>query len=309
MIKTLQISSILAVVLAAVLFVSSVVFGTAHENEQIEEYLKSPSVKDQFETMGSAAKERNKNQNSPLVEKAEEFARILNPPKPPPQVKIPTTDVAKEPAIPTPPVVKPKFRLFGTVECKSDPTMSLALLDEPGKGLFFVRQGAEIMHLTIELVKDGRIVVRDGTGTSEMVVEEGPAPASVVPGLPTAAAISGRPPVSPAMGKTGRITPPHASIPPKSTSGSGRRGPATPASVRSRMTTEENARLAALGDRLKAAKDAKAGKVAEKTEAQEDAEAAATIKKLMMSSMKDEATNKAATPPKSPAKQPIPPRR
>jgi len=310
MIKTLQISSILAVVLAAVLFVSSVVFGTAHENEQIEEYLKSPSVKDQFETMGSAAKKRNKDQTSPLVKKAELFAGILNPPKPPPQVKIPTTDVAKEPAIPTPVgPVKPKFRLFGTVECKSDPTMSLALLDEPGKGLFFVRQGAKIMHLTIELVKDGRIVVRDGTGTSEMVVEEGPAPASIVPGLPTAAAISGRPSISPAMSKTGRITPPHASIPPRSTSGIGRRGPATPASVRSRMTTEENARLAALGDRLKAAKDAKAGKVAEKTEAEKDAEAAATIKKLMMSSMKDEATNKAANPPKSPAKLPVPPRR
>jgi len=45
MIKTLQISSILAVALAAVLFVSSIVIGTAHGDEQIEEYLKSPSVR------------------------------------------------------------------------------------------------------------------------------------------------------------------------------------------------------------------------------------------------------------------------
>jgi len=308
MIKTLQISSILAVILAAVLFVSSVVFGTAHEDEQIEEYLKSPSVKEQFETMGSAAKKRSKSQISPLVEKAEQFARILNPPKPKPKPKV-VTMVDKELEIPTPKgPVKPKFRLFGTVVCESDPKMSLALLDEPGKGLLLVRQGVKIMHLTIELVKDGRIVVRDATGTSEMVVEEGPAPASVVPGPPTAAAISGRPRISPALGKTGAAVPPRASIPPRSSS-NGRRGPATAASIRSRMTAEENARLAALGDRLKAAKDAKAAKVTEKTEAEEDAEAAAMIKKLMMDSMKEEAANKAANPPKSPTRRPASPRR
>ena len=306
MIKTLQISSILAVILAAVLFVSSIVFGTAHEDEQIEEYLKSPSVKEQFETMGSAAKKRNKSQSSPLVEKAEQFAGILNPPKPKPKPKV-ATKADKEPVIPRPDVpVKPKFRLFGTVVCESDPQMSLALLDEPGKGLLMVRQGADIMHLTIEQVKDGRIVVRDATGTSEMVVEEGPAPASIVPGPPTVPSIGKRPPFSPTVSKTGVPAPPRANIPPRSSS-NGRRGPATAASIRARMTAEENARLAALGDRLKAAKDAKAGEVAEKTEAEEDAEAAEMIKKLMTDSIKEEAANKAANPPRPPTKRPPPP--
>jgi len=306
MIKTLQISSILAVVLAAVLFVSSVVFGS-YEDKDIEEFLKSPTVKEQFETMGSAAKKRSKSQSSPLVEKAEQFARILNPPKPP-KPKLPLEKVDKKPAIPKPEVVKPKFRLFGTVVCESDPKASLALLDEPGKGLLLVRQGTVIMHLTIEQIKDGRIVVRDGTGTSEMVVEEGPAPTSVVAGPPTTPGIGGRPRILPAVGKTGAPVPPRATIPPRPGS-SGRRGPATAASIRSRMTAEENARLAALGDRLKAAKDAKAAKVAEKTEAEKDAEAAALIKKLMTDSMKEDAANKAANPPRRPAKPPAPPRR
>ena len=303
MIKTLQISSILAVVLAVGLFVSSIVFGTAIEDEQIEEFLKSPSVRDQFAKMGSVSKKRSDSQSSPLVEKAEQFARILNPPKPKPKPKS-ATKVAKGPAIPQPKVtVKPKFKLFGTVVCESDPTMSLALLDEPGKGLHMVRQGSEIMHLTIELVKDGRIVVRDTTGTSEMVIEEGPAPASVVSGPPTASAVGGRPS---AASKT-RIT-----APPRS-SGNGRRGPATPPSVKSRLSSAENARLAALGDRLKAAKDAKAkakaGKI-EKTEAEEDAEAAALIKKLMTDTMKDEAAaKKDPNRSKSPARPPVPPRR
>lgn len=294
MIKTLQISSILAVVLAVVLFVSSIVIGTAHGDDQIEEYLKSPSVRDQFVTMGITAKKQNNSQRSPLVEKAELFAKILNPPKPPkPEPKLPT-EIVKELEIPKPAgPVTPKFRLFGTVVCESDPQNSLALLDEPGKGLHLVRQGGEIMKLTVELVKDGSIVVRDATGTSEMVVEEGPVPpqAGLMPSpatLPTASGVPPRPPVSPTVGRTAGLSgpPPRANIPP-SPGSSGRRGPATPASVRDRLTNEENARLAALGDRLKAARDAKAGKVAEKTEAEEEAEAAETIKKLMTDSAKD----------------------
>ncbi len=305
MIKTLQISSILAVALAAVLFVSSIVIGTAHGDEQIEEYLKSPSVRDQFVAMGSAAAKRSKSQTSPLVEKAELFAKILNPPKPPKPEPKPEAEVAKEAEIPKPAgPVTPKFRLFGTVVCESDPQNSLALLDEPGKGLHLVRQGSEIMKLTIELVKDGSVVVRDATGTSEMVVEESPVSAAPSPATtPTASAIPAPPdrltpgagPVSPALGRAAGPSgpPPRANIPP-SPGGSGRRGPATSASVRDRLTSEENARLAALGDRLKAARDAKAGKVADpaatgsaeagKTEAEEDAEAAETIRRLMTDS-------------------------
>jgi len=307
MIKTLQISSILAVVLAVVLFVSSIVIGTAHGDEQIEEYLKSPSVRDQFVTMGVTAKKQSNSQRCPLVEKAELFAKILNPPKPPKPEPKPATEVVTEAEIPKPAgPVTPKFRLFGTVVCESDPQNSLALLDEPGKGLHLVRQGSEIMKLTVELVKDGSIVVRDATGTSEMVVEEAPA-ASAVQSPPTAlasaerdaagSAIPPRPPVSPALGKAAGLSgpPPRANIPP-SPGSSGRRGPATPASVRDRLTNEENARLAALGDRLKAARDAKAGKVAEKTEAEEDAETAETIRKLMT----DSADKKDPIEPNSP---------
>lgn len=307
MIKTLQISSILAVVLAVVLFVSSVVFGTAVEDEQIEEFLKSPSVKEQFAKMGSVAKKRSNSQSSPLVDKAEQFARILNPPKPkaPPKV---VTKATKEPAIPTPKVaVKPKFRLFGTVVCGSDPTKSLALLDEPGKGSHMVRQGSVIMHLTIVEIKDGRIVVQDTTGTSEMVVEEGPALASVVPGPPMASVTGGRPPVSPAASKT-RIT-----APPRSPASNGRRGPATSASIKSRLSNAENARLAALGDRLKAARDAKADSKIQRPESEGDDPAMALMKKMLADAEKEKAAAAAAMKDpnrsESPSTPPVPPSR
>ena len=309
MIKTLQISSILAVILAVILFVSSVVFGV-HKDEQLEAFLKSPGVREQFaKTTGAGAKKRSANQRSPLVERAERFASIMNPPKPKVTQK-PATGIAKKPEIPKPQgPVTPKFRLFGTVVCESNPQMSLALLDEPGKGLHMVRQGSVVMHLTIELVQDGRIVVRDAKGTSEMVVEEGPPPTSAVAAgvAPLPPAIpSGRRQLPPGSGRTYTSVPSRPSIPPQ-TGGNGRRGPATAASIRARLSNEENARLAALGDRIKAMQDAKAGNKVELSEAEEDAKAAAIIKKLMTDSNKEEPATK-QDPNRSKTSTSMPPR-
>lgn len=306
MIKTLQISSILAVVMAGVLFVSSIVFG-AHQDEQIEEFLKSPSAKEQFQKVGNAAKVRNAKQSSPLVDKAELFAKILNPIKPKPKFVARAANTAKP--VPPKPVETPltaKYKLYGTVVCESNPEMSLALLEEPGKGLTLVRQGSEIMRTTIELVMDGKIMVRDSRGTVEMTVEEGPAPASVAAGAPAI-----RPPTSISSSNsriTSRVSRP--SVPPR-TGGSGRRGPVTPESIRSRMTNQENARLSALGERLKAAKEAQASKVkvSAKTVAEEDAKAAAIFKKLAESVKKDAAQSKDPNGSKSPPTTPAPPRR
>jgi hypothetical protein len=49
--------------------------------------------------------------------------------------------------------------------------MSLALIDEPGKGLRWVRPSSKVGHLIIEQVKDGIVVVRDGQNSFEIVAE------------------------------------------------------------------------------------------------------------------------------------------
>ena len=284
MIKTLQISSILAVVLAAVLFVSSVVFGVQKDTE-VEAFLKSPSIKDKFtETMGGAVK-RPSDQSSPLVENAQRFASIMNPPKPtvpvrPPAPTTPVVTKAVEPAS-----VSAKFRVLGTSYYDANPKMSLVFIDEPGKGLHWVRQGSDIMHLTIEEVKDGRIVVRDAQGTSEMVAED-PAPilasgqAGLQSGAGAAAAVQAQSQANRigAGGSAYPSIPPRASIPPRPTDG--RRPPVSVGSLMSRLSEEEHARLAALGDRLKAMQEAQSARTAPKETENED-EAMAMMKKLL----------------------------
>jgi hypothetical protein len=73
--------------------------------------------------------------------------------------------------VPAPPVVAAKFDLIATSYYASHPEQSFVLIDEPGKGLHWVKQGSAVGHLTIETVKDGAIIVRDGQRTSEMTVK------------------------------------------------------------------------------------------------------------------------------------------
>ncbi len=139
MIKTLRIISIAAAVLAAifvVFFVISVVFG-AHSDEHIEKLLSSPGIIEKFKkTVGKSRGDAS--QKSPLEEQAGVFALYLNPPKPKKLkiVKGSTTSITREPA------VTPKFKVIGTSYYKERPELSMALIDEPGKGLHWVRQSS-----------------------------------------------------------------------------------------------------------------------------------------------------------------------
>jgi hypothetical protein len=169
MIKTLRITSVAAAVLAVIVvifFVFHVVFGS---DERIKELLDSPGVIKKFEK--TVKKPRgDASQESPLVQQAGAFALYLDPPKPktPRPATGRTTDIVRGPA------VTPKFKVLGTSYYKGRPELSIALIDEPGKGLHWVRQSSKVGHLLIEQIKDGLIVVKDAKGTFELAAEQNP---------------------------------------------------------------------------------------------------------------------------------------
>ncbi|HEY5504215.1 MAG TPA: hypothetical protein VIK28_03585, partial [Sedimentisphaerales bacterium] len=169
MIKTLRITSIIAAIAATVLFVLPAVYGVRSDSK-IEEFLKSPGSVDKF----TAAKGQNSAQKnaetSPLVKQAADLGHYLNPPPPPPP-KVQPGAAPQAASQPAPPVVAAKFDLIATSYYASHPEQSFVLIDEPGKGLHWVKQGSAVGHLTIETVKDGAIIVRDGQRTSEMTVK------------------------------------------------------------------------------------------------------------------------------------------
>jgi hypothetical protein len=100
--------------------------------------------------------------DNPLVTQAQLFALRINPPKPVEQV----STVAQKP------VETPKFRLMGTSVYPDDPNRSMALIDEPGKGVHWVVPSDKIGHLTVTQIVDGKVVYTDGQKSMEMMVEK-----------------------------------------------------------------------------------------------------------------------------------------
>lgn len=170
MVKTLRITTITAALLAAAFLIFPAVFG-ARGDRAIEEFLKSPGAIEQFQrAKGDEA--GGEGQISPLVKQARAFALYLDPPPPKPAKAAPGP--SKPRPAPRPKVTSPKFKLVGTSFYALHPDLSLAMIDEPGKGIRWVRQSERVGHLVIERIKDGLVVVKDGGRTFEVAVVERP---------------------------------------------------------------------------------------------------------------------------------------
>ncbi len=149
------------------------VFWGIGREEDIEEFLKSEGAVEKFKNTMGDKRAQNENYLSPLVKQAEKFANYIDPP-PPPVTATPQRPTRRIPTRPTPrpsAPVKAKFELIGTSFCATDPNRSLALIDEPGEGLKWVKPSERIGHLVVERIEDGVMVMRDGSRTFELVLE------------------------------------------------------------------------------------------------------------------------------------------
>ena len=194
MIKIFRITSVIVAVLAAVFVVASPAVLGSQNAKDIEEFLKSPGIVEEFKKAGGEKVRRTDGQISPLVKQAKSFALYLDPP-PKPKVKAKPTKKYKPKATPKPAgPVTTKFKLIGTSYYASRPDLSFALIDEPGKGFRWLRQSSSVGHLVVEEIKDGIVVIRDGQRTYDLVAERKPRK-SLVRGKDTAPATGGKPSV------------------------------------------------------------------------------------------------------------------
>ncbi len=165
MIKTLRITSIAAILLACGFLAVPFIF-QKRADPKAEELLKTESAVEKFSKTQSQRAAKKDTQLSPLVKQAQAFANFLNPPKPEPSPEERQAALEIRPQ-----VVTPKFTLVGTSINTARPEMSMALIDEPGKGTYWVKQASQVGHLTIEQIKSGLVVVSDSGRTSEIVAE------------------------------------------------------------------------------------------------------------------------------------------
>ncbi|MHC4637839.1 MAG: hypothetical protein ACYTBP_10685 [Planctomycetota bacterium] len=174
MIKTLRFTTIIVgiVALAAVILVAyPMVFGHGVD-EEVKAFLESPGVIELFKARRDKLK-KPAQATSPLVQEAKRFGLYLDPP---PKVvkqprKSPSRTARKEKAaVKTPPRVSPKFKLVMTSYSSSRPELSRAMIDQPGKGVYWVKEQSKVGHLEIAKIKDGVVVVKDSSKTYEVEV-------------------------------------------------------------------------------------------------------------------------------------------
>jgi hypothetical protein len=271
MIKTLRITSVAAVILAAVVLATVLGYlrpasfrrlnlGTGADNKQIEKILGGPSAVDRFRTQYSKVP-TNEETTPPLVKAAEEFANIINPPPVADLLPGPLPD--RLPPPPRPPVkplaqVSTKFDLLSTCYYSSNPQASFAYIRLPDNTYKWVGVGEEIGHVTIKEIHKGSIVCWDGKNDIPMSTEPTPetsglletanqAPAAAPSVLrPKSGAVvpAARPPVAEnaitPQSVTPHVAPSNPSVVPN------------PAAVPpAQMSKEEQENLSRLGDRLK----------------------------------------------------------
>jgi hypothetical protein len=213
MINTLRITSVVAAILAGVFFVFPVIYGV-RSDERIDEFLKLPSLKEKFEEVADNKTKAGDNRVSPLVEQAEAFALFLNPAKPAVRK---TAKGTRPSGIANKVAVTPKFKVFATSYCPENPELSQALIDEPGRGRYWVRQSSMVGHLLVEQVKDGIVVVKGSKETFELPIEKESGTATPVR-MPSASSARNRSrltPTSPASGRSNTNVRRPTSIPQK----------------------------------------------------------------------------------------------
>jgi hypothetical protein len=175
MIKTLRITTFIAAILAVGVLAFPVVYGDWGD-EEIEKFLESPGAIERFKQAKGAKRVKGGNQVSPLVKQAMGFGLYLNPPRQaatPKPIRKPTVG-KPAPVTEAPVILSAKFTLKGTSYYASRPELSLAYIDEPGKGLHWVRQGDRVSHLLIQEVKDGSVIVKDRDKLNTLVVARAP---------------------------------------------------------------------------------------------------------------------------------------
>jgi len=261
MIKTLRITSVIAVIFAAVVLASVLGFlrptsflhlnpGTEGD-KRTEKILGGPSAVDRFKEKFGSKGRSSEEATPPLVKEATLLEGIINP-RQEAQTPTPRGSPGKPIGRPVPPVaVSTKFELLGI--CYSpDAKLSLAYIRLPDSTSQWVGLGSEIGRLTIKEIRKNSIVYVDGGRDVEMPVVAPPETANLLeadnatatpePSLPRPAvgAKAAGSPVKPSVGASPKMVP--AATSPKTAPG------ATLPSAQ--ISKEEQEDLSQLGDRL-----------------------------------------------------------
>jgi hypothetical protein len=187
MVNTLRITSVAAVLMAAAVLVSvlgpkSLIGFAMKDDAKLDQILNSPNVVEKFRASQGSGGATSATQTPMLVQLAETFAKILDPPV------TPKTDapgsrgaMALQPVVKGPPQ-SAKFTLVGLSYSGLYPEWSFAYIRLADGTYQWARRGDEIGHITIREIRRDSILCWDGSRESEMMVAQPVDTASLLEG-------------------------------------------------------------------------------------------------------------------------------
>ncbi len=162
MVKLLKITS-LVVVIVAVATIATVGVYTFRGETRADELLSRPDIIEQYREKVTA-ETSGPPKESPLVAQAKMFSFRIDPPPAPEPVAKERDDSGRPNITPDLGDIRPKtvqavkFSLVATCKYEAHPEKSLALLNFPGEGQKWVRQGEEVGRAVIEEIRDGSVI-------------------------------------------------------------------------------------------------------------------------------------------------------
>ena len=184
MVRIIQAIGITALLLAAVVLTLCVL---EHREAQAPAQVTSMTVA-RLGRAASAAADESLTRTPPLVQQAIAFSAYLDPPAPPSVSLGPSQSVATvaDPASPSrvevaavaevrPSLSSPKFELHGISYYRADPSLSMAMICEPGGSRRWVRPGDKIGHVVIERIENDGLIYQDGVQLRTMALAPGEA--------------------------------------------------------------------------------------------------------------------------------------
>jgi hypothetical protein len=183
MVNTLRITSVAAVLLAALVLASvlggpkSLVNLGMKSDAKLEGMLKDPNVVDRFRKSSAGKTSSGADQVPVLVKQAQDFAKILRGP----ELAVAKPAAQRGDKGPIRPVASSaKFTLVGLSYSAVRPEESFAYIRLDDNTVQWVRKDDEIGHMTIRDIRQGSIVCWDGSRESEMAVTPPPETASLL---------------------------------------------------------------------------------------------------------------------------------
>ncbi len=228
--KIVKIISILISIIVVIAVLLPVVRG-ADKAKESQKSATNENILERFKRIKSTKTTAAQNELSPLVKESQALSKNLNPPPPPPPPRqlTDTTPKGGTPGVATttlPPIAptgQGQYKLIATCVNESNPQLSLALFDIPGKGTMWVPQSGKVGYITIKEIKARQVVASNGMQTVNFIMDPLPVMPSLVKGQSQpgfTSAVSTAPAIQPATGinpptkisATGRLTSPR--IPP-----------------------------------------------------------------------------------------------